>query len=144
MAILFVPTCPSIIISWLERPSEASFSTSDSRPTAGPIVFPLDRNKSVTLEQHIALYNLNQYLTQSTKFQYCHILLDGDYLIKFSFRENYQEVYIFLWQAVSQYVENCGKNTVILELPIRAEDWITVQERYKQEAEGPPTKFRLI
>ena len=41
------PICPSTIISYL-RSLEASLSTSASRPTAGPTVFSLDRNKPVT------------------------------------------------------------------------------------------------
>jgi len=95
------------------------------------------------LEQQVSSYNLNQYLTESTQSQ-CHELLQArGYPPEFSFLDNHQEAYIFLRQAVSQYVEQGGANVVVLKLPIRAEEWITVQQSYKQEAREPPNEFRL-
>ena len=57
--------------------------------------------------------------------------------MEFSFQDNHQEAYIFLRQAVSQYVEQGGVNIVVLEPPIGADEWITVHQRYEQEAGGP-------
>jgi len=47
--------CPSTIISYL-RSIETSLSTSASRPIAGPIVFPLNRNKPVTLAARMRMF----------------------------------------------------------------------------------------
>ena len=95
------------------------------------------------LEQQVTAYDLDQYLTESTQLQCSQLLLAGDFPTEFSFDEKHQEAYIFLRQAVSQYVENGGKNIVILEPPVGAEEWIALQQRYEQEEGGPPVEFRL-
>ena len=95
------------------------------------------------LEQQVTSYSLDQYLTESTEFQCRQLLHAGGYRTEFSFQDNHQEAYIFLRQAVSQYVEQGGLNIVVLEPPIGADEWITVQQRYEQEAGGPPNEFRL-
>ena len=75
--------------------------------------------------------------------QCCQLLLAGDFPTEFSFDKKHQEPYIFLRHAVSQYVENGGKHIVILEPPVRAEECISLQQRYEQEEGGPPVEFRL-
>ncbi|KAG0643329.1 hypothetical protein HOY80DRAFT_1094323 [Tuber brumale] len=103
---------------------------------------PTDKTVLSELESQVKDYSLDEYLTDSTMDLCTKLLHNGGYQTSFSFSDNNCKAYIFLRQAISEYIKNTGKEIHVLSTPTGAEQWILDRET-RESDQGIPLELNI-
>ena len=103
---------------------------------------PPDKVVLLQLEEQVASYSLDQFLTNQTSDRCALLLHENGYQKTYSFSDNHREAYIFLRQAVSEYIKGGGIDIEVLAPPTGEEQWIQDQKKIEFE-QGVPWEFKI-
>ena len=84
------------------------------------------------LEEQVAAYNLDTFLTPETHSICCQLLELGGFANSFQFSDNHREAYIYLREALSQYSLAHGGEISVLPTPAGADKWILEHQTTSQ------------